>query len=359
MRLLITGGCGFIGSAVSRHAVEQLGWAVINVDCMTYAASEGSTENLLNSGNYIHERVDIVDRTAMDSVFARHRPNAVIHLAAESHVDRSIDGPMAFVRTNVNGTASLLEAAKSFLAVQDQKERLDFRFLHVSTDEVFGSLDHDSARFTESSPYDPSSPYSATKASSDHLVRAYGRTYNLPVLLTNCSNNYGPFHFPEKLIPLTIIKALRGEILPVYGNGMNIRDWLFVEDHAAALCLVLQKGTVGESYNIGGDEERTNLQVVGAICDLLDDKMPLNGRARRDLIRFVEDRPGHDLRYAIDASKIRQKLGWKPCVSFVDGLERTVDWFLANEDWWQDILDRGKYDGGRLGATSAPRVAVV
>lgn len=359
MRLLITGGCGFIGSAVSRYAVEKLGWTVINVDCMTYAASEGSTAILLNSGNYIHERVDIVDRTAVDAVFARHRPNAVVHLAAESHVDRSIDGPMAFVRTNVNGTASLLEAAKSFLAAEDNKKPLDFRFLHVSTDEVFGSLGIDGARFTERSPYDPSSPYSATKASSDHLVRAYGRTYNLPVLLTNCSNNYGPFHFPEKLIPLTIIKALRREILPVYGNGMHIRDWLFVEDHAAALCLVLQKGTVGESYNIGGDEERTNLQVVGAICDLLDYKMPSAGGPRRDLIRFVEDRPGHDLRYAIDASKIRQKLGWKPSTSFAEGLERTVDWFLANSGWWQDILDRGKYDGGRLGAASKQRITVV
>jgi dTDP-glucose 4,6-dehydratase len=352
MRLLITGGCGFIGSAVCRHAVEKLGWTVINVDCMTYAASEGSTAGLVDSSNYIHECVDIVDRTEMDLIFTRYRPTAAIHLAAESHVDRSIDGPMAFVRTNVNGTASLLDAAKSFLAAQSDKEQLKFRFLHVSTDEVFGSLDHDSARFTEKSPYDPSSPYSATKASSDHLVRAYGRTYRLPVLLTNCSNNYGPFHFPEKLIPLTIIKALRGEVLPVYGNGMNVRDWLYVEDHAAALCLVLQKGAVGESYNIGGDEERTNLQVVEAICDLLDVKAPKSGPARRDLIRFVEDRPGHDLRYAIDASKIKQKLGWKPSVSFVDGLERTVDWFLTNEDWWQDILDRGNYDGGRLGATS-------
>lgn len=349
MRLLVTGGCGFIGSAVCRHAIQDLGWSVINIDCMTYAASEGSTAALHTSGKYIHECVDIVDRAGVDAVFARHQPQAVIHLAAESHVDRSIDGPLAFVRTNVNGTASLLEATRSFLAQKDMVDRASFRFLHVSTDEVFGSLKLDGSRFTESSPYDPSSPYSATKAASDHIVRAHGRTYDLPVLLTNCSNNYGPFHFPEKLIPLTIIRALRGERLPVYGTGANIRDWLFVEDHAAALCLILQRGHIGESYNIGGDEEHTNLDVVRTICDILDQKLPRAGLLRRDLIEFVADRPGHDLRYAIDASKVKQELGWKPKMSFAEGLQKTIDWFLDNEGWWQDILSHGSYDGRRLG----------
>lgn len=349
MRLLVTGGCGFIGSAVCRHAIQQLGWSVVNIDCMTYAASEGSTAALHGSGKYIHEHLDIVDSAGIDSVFARHQPQALIHLAAESHVDRSIDGPLAFVRTNVNGTVSLLEATRSFLSKQDKVDRERFRFLHVSTDEVFGSLGMDASRFTESSPYDPSSPYSATKASSDHIVRAYGRTFDLPVLLTNCSNNYGPFHFPEKLIPLTIIKALNGEKLPVYGTGANIRDWLYVEDHATALCLVLEHGRPGESYNIGGDEERTNLNVVQAICDILDQKLPRGDFARQSLIEFVADRPGHDLRYAIDASKVKQELGWEPRVSFIEGLNQTVDWFLANEDWWADILKRDSYNGSRLG----------
>ena len=349
MKLLVTGGCGFIGSAVCRYAIYDLGWSVINVDCMTYAASEGSTAALQSSGKYFHECVDIVDGDAVNAVFSRYEPQAVIHLAAESHVDRSIDGPLAFVRTNVLGTASLLEATRSFLAQKDPVIRDLFRFLHVSTDEVFGSLEMDSSRFSENSPYDPSSPYSATKAASDHIVRAHGRTYDLPVMLTNCSNNYGPFHFPEKLIPLTIIKALRGEKIPVYGTGANVRDWLFVKDHAAALCLVLQRGKIGESYNIGGDEEHSNLDVVRAICDILDKKSPRAGSSRRDLIQFVADRPGHDLRYAIDASKVKQEIGWQPTVSFIDGLGQTIDWFLANEEWWQTILSRGNYDGRRLG----------
>lgn len=356
MKVIVTGGCGFIGSAVCRHAVQNLSWSVINVDCMTYASSEGSTAELHRSGRYLHECVDIVDRDRIDEVFSRFQPQAVIHLAAESHVDRSIDGPLAFIRTNVNGTASLLEATRLFLSSCGPETQDSFRFLHVSTDEVFGSLAMDNSRFTENTPYDPSSPYSATKASSDHLVRAYGRTYNLPVLLTNCSNNYGPFHFPEKLIPLTIIKALKSEKLPVYGTGANVRDWLFVEDHAAALCKVLQKGGLGESYNVGGNEERTNLEVVQQICDILDQKIPKSGFSRRSLIEFVADRPGHDLRYAIDSSKIRQELDWLPQVSFIEGLNRTVDWFLDNQSWWQDILVRDNYNDSRLGMIANPGV---
>jgi dTDP-glucose 4,6-dehydratase len=352
MKLIVTGGSGFIGSAVCRYAVKKLGWTVINIDCMTYAASVGSTEMLISTGRYSHHRTDIADQQALGKILSECRPDAVMHLAAESHVDRSIDGPQKFVETNVGGTLSLLEAVRQYVSKSLASSPEIFRFLHVSTDEVFGSLSASDAPFTETSPYDPSSPYAATKAASDHLVRSYGRTFGLPVLLTNCSNNYGPFHFPEKLIPLTIIKALSGETLPVYGTGENVRDWLFVEDHAAALCLVLQKGRIGQSYNIGGNAERTNLQVVHAICDALDHKAPHSGRSRRDLIQFVADRPGHDLRYAIDATKIHHELGWLPTVSFEEGLTQTVEWFLSNEHWWQDILARGAYDGSRLGKAS-------
>lgn len=352
MRIVVTGGRGFIGSAVCRHAVQTLGWTVINVDSLTYASTHGSTEMLEASGRYIFVKADITDRAAMDAVFEAHTPDAVAHLAAESHVDRSIDGPMAFVTTNVAGTACLLDAARAWQTRLAPEAAARFRFLHVSTDEVFGSLGMDHSRFTETTPYDPSSPYSATKAAADHLVRSYGRTYGLPILLTNCSNNYGPYHFPEKLIPLMIIRAAGRLPLPVYGKGANVRDWLCVEDHARALMTVLESGRVGESYNIGGDAERSNLEVVEAICDLVDARLP-DGPPRRSLITFVTDRPGHDLRYAIDSSKIERELGWKPSISFEQGLEATVDWFLSNRDWWQEILDRGAYDVGRLGGASA------
>ncbi len=348
-KLLITGGCGFIGSALCRHVVEGLGWSVVNVDSLTYASSLGSTASLQATGRYVHEKRDITDAGAMHQVFAAHQPDMVAHLAAESHVDRSIDGPIAFIKTNVMGTAVLLDAARAYHASLCDSRRSSFRFLHVSTDEVYGSLRFDDPAFTEATPYDPSSPYSASKAASDHVARAYGRTYGLPVLVSNCSNNYGPYQFPEKLIPLMIAKALSGERLPVYGRGLNVRDWLYVEDHARALALILQRGGVGQTYNIGGGSERANLDVVYAICDILDNKLGDAVGHRRKQIAFVTDRPGHDLRYAVDSEKIQCELGWRPSVTFEDGLERTIIWYLQNADWWQSILRGAAYDGSRVG----------
>lgn len=349
MRLLVTGGAGFIGSAVVRLAVAR-GHQVVNLDALTYAANLASLASVEGSPRYAFEHADIRDRPALDRIFATHSPEAVLHLAAESHVDRSIDGPAAFISTNVTGTFALLEAA---LAFWQQAGRPDgFRFHHVSTDEVFGSLPPDPAvRFTEKTRYDPRSPYSASKAASDHLVRAWGETYGLPVLLTNCSNNYGPFHFPEKLIPVVILKALAGEEIPVYGDGGNVRDWLHVEDHAEALLEVLARGQPGRSYNIGGNAEASNIDLVRRLCGLMDAARP-EGAPHARLIRFVADRPGHDRRYAIDASRIRRELGWTPKVTLEEGLKRTVAWYLANEGWWRPLLARQGV-GRRLGTGRA------
>lgn len=343
MKLLVTGGAGFIGSAVVRQAVAA-GHSVVNVDCLTYAACLENVASVADNPLYAFEQVDIRDADALAQVFAQHRPDAVMHLAAESHVDRSIDGPGAFIDTNVRGTYVLLEAARAYW--QDQGRPESFRFHHISTDEVFGSLGAE-GQFTEETPYDPRSPYSASKAASDHLVRAWHHTYGLPVVLSNCSNNYGPFHFPEKLIPVVILNALAGRPVPVYGQGLNVRDWLYVEDHAAALLMVLQKGAVGRSYNIGGENEATNIDLVRKICAILDRKRP-DAAPHARLIEFVTDRPGHDLRYAIDATRIRNELGWQPSVTLNEGLERTVDWFLANEGWWRPLQARQGV-GQRLG----------
>ncbi len=348
MRVLVTGGCGFIGSAVVRHLINDTDHEVINVDKMTYAATEGSVGEVADNERYRHLEIDICDAAAVEAAFVDHQPDAVMHLAAESHVDRSIDGPEQFLQTNVVGTMHLLQAARNLMATRADGGA-DPRFLLVSTDEVFGALAHNDEPFTESTPYSPRSPYSASKASADHLARAWAETYGLPVLITNCSNNYGPFHFPEKLIPLVTLKAIAEQPLPVYGTGENVRDWLFVEDHATALTTVLTKGIVGETYLVGGNAERTNLEVVQAICDLVDERLGVpHAGARRRLIEFVADRPGHDLRYAIDSSKLRSKLGWRPTVTFEEGLARTVDWYLANESWWGPIQDC-TYAGGRLG----------
>lgn len=347
--VLVTGGSGFIGSAVVRMLIAETDARVINLDKMTYAATEGATAEAAGDPRYAFEPVDICDAGELARVFAQYRPDVVMHLAAESHVDRSIDGPEDFIQTNVVGTFRLLQAARVFLDTLDTAGRENFRFHHISTDEVFGSLGDD-GMFTEETRYDPRSPYSASKAASDHLVRAWGETYGVPVVLSNCSNNYGPYHFPEKLIPLMIIKGLRGEALPVYGTGQNVRDWLFVEDHARALWTVASQGAVGESYNIGGHNEMTNLAVVEAICDLLDrhaEPLP-NGGSRRELISFVTDRPGHDFRYAIDAGKIARDLDWTPRETFESGIEKTVRWYLEHEDWWGAILN-SRYDLGRVG----------
>ena len=344
MKILVTGGCGFIGSAVVRHLIRHTAHEVVNVDAMTYAATEGSTAEVADDPRYTFVRADIADPVAVDAVFDEHVPNAVMHLAAESHVDRSIDAPGDFLATNVMGTMHLLQASRRMHDADGE-----FRFLHVSTDEVFGSLGLDSEPFDVDTAYSPRSPYSASKASADHLVRAWGDTYGLPTLITNCSNNYGPFHFPEKLIPLMIIKAVHGEGLPVYGNGLNVRDWLYVDDHARALTTVVERGAVGETYLVGGNAERNNLTVVETICDLVDARLGESDQGpRRGLITFVDDRPGHDLRYAIDASKLTDELGWEPSVSFEEGIAATVDWFLANEWWWREINER-IYDGERLG----------
>ncbi|WP_022705562.1 dTDP-glucose 4,6-dehydratase [Pseudorhodobacter ferrugineus] len=346
MKLLVTGGAGFIGSAVVRQAVAA-GHEVVNLDALTYAACLDNVAMVADSPLYAFEQADIRDRAALDRVFAAHRPDAVMHLAAESHVDRSIDGPGAFIETNINGTYNMLEAARAYWVAQGRPDA--FRFHHISTDEVFGSLPDDPAvMFTESSAYDPRSPYSASKAASDHLVRAWHETYGLPVVLTNCSNNYGPYHFPEKLIPVVILNALAGKALPIYGNGANIRDWLYVEDHAAALLLVVQKGAVGRSYNIGGENERSNLELVQALCAILDRVQPKAAGSYADQIAFVADRPGHDARYAIDPARIREELGWRPSVTVEEGLELTVRWYLDNGPWWQALQARAGV-GVRLG----------
>ncbi len=341
--LLVTGGAGFVGSAVVRLAIAR-GYRVINLDALTYAACLDNVASVADHDTYSFEKADICDAGALTRIFETHQPDLVMHLAAESHVDRSIDGPGAFIQTNVVGTYTLLQAA---LAHWEGRGRPDgFRFHHVSTDEVYGSLGPE-GKFTETTAYDPRSPYSSSKAASDHLVRAWGETYGLPVLLTNCSNNYGPFHFPEKLIPVVILNALAGKPIPVYGTGENVRDWLFVEDHADALLTVIDKGEVGRTYNIGGDNEATNIDLVRRICAILDNRRP-EGAPHADLISFVIDRPGHDLRYAIDATRIQSELGWRPAMTLDEGLERTVDWFLANEGWWRALQDRDGV-GERLG----------
>ncbi len=344
MKILVTGGAGFIGSAVVRLAVAR-GHHVVNLDALTYAACLENVASVAASPRYAFEHADIRDRAALARIFATHAPDAVMHLAAESHVDRSIDGPGAFIDTNVTGTFNLLEAARTHWQAQGRPE--GFRFHHISTDEVYGSLGP-VGQFTEDTPYDPRSPYSASKAASDHLVRAWHHTYGLPVVLSNCSNNYGPYHFPEKLIPVVILNALAEKPLPIYGDGANVRDWLYVEDHAEALLLVLQKGTPGRSYNIGGENERSNLELVRTLCTLLDARRPRGQGSYADLITFVPDRPGHDARYAIDPARIRQELGWRPSVTVEQGLARTVDWYLANEAWWRPLLARQGV-GERLG----------
>jgi dTDP-glucose 4,6-dehydratase len=348
MKILVTGGAGFIGSAVVRQAIGA-GHRVVNLDCLTYAACLENVASVAGASGYVFEKADIRDRGALDRIFAAHAPDAVLHLAAESHVDRSIDGPADFIDTNVRGTFTLLEAARAYW--EGRGRPAGFRFHHVSTDEVYGSLGPDDPPFTETTPYDPRSPYSASKAASDHLVRAWGETYGLPVLLTNCSNNYGPFHFPEKLIPVVILRALAGRPIPVYGAGENVRDWLYVEDHADALLLVLQNGRVGRSYNIGGENQARNIDLVRMLCAILDARRP-EGAPHDRLITFVTDRPGHDLRYAIDPARIRAELGWRPSVTLQQGLERTADWYLANEGWWRPLLERPGV-GQRLGLGGA------
>ena len=343
MKILVTGGAGFIGSAVVRLAVSR-GHEVVNLDALTYAANLENVAPVAQSALYAFEQADIRNRAALDRVFAKHQPDAVMHLAAESHVDRSIDGPGAFIETNVTGTYNLLEAARAYWTKQGKPG--GFRFHHISTDEVFGSLG-ETGQFTEATPYDPRSPYSASKAASDHLVRAWHETYGLPVVLTNCSNNYGPFHFPEKLVPVVILNALHGRPIPVYGDGANVRDWLYVEDHADALLLCLEKGTVGRNYNIGGENEARNIDLVRTICAHLDEMRP-EGAPHDRLITFVTDRPGHDRRYAIDPTRIRTELGWRPSVTVEEGLRRTVAWYLDNESWWRPLLDREGV-GRRLG----------
>ncbi|MCM2505773.1 dTDP-glucose 4,6-dehydratase [Aureimonas altamirensis] len=349
MRILVTGGAGFIGSAVCRHLIHDTEHEVVNLDKLTYAATLGSVAELERHPRYRFVRGDICDRPMVEALLAEAKPDAIMHLAAESHVDRSIDGPGDFIQTNIVGTYQLLEAARAYWSGLDDARKQGFRFHHISTDEVYGELPLEGGLFTEDTPYAPSSPYSASKASSDHLVMAWHHTYHMPVVLSNCSNNYGPYHFPEKLIPLVILNGLDGKELPVYGKGENVRDWLFVEDHARALALVATKGEPGRSYNIGGRNERSNLIVVETICDTLDRLRPLaDGGKRRDLIRFVTDRPGHDLRYAIDATRIEQELGWKARENFESGLEKTVRWYLENEAWWRPLREQ-RYSGQRLG----------
>lgn len=345
---LITGGAGFIGSAVVRELIQNSTHRVVNVDKLTYAGNLESLVNVETSERYAFVQADICDASAMQQLFEQHQPDVVMHLAAESHVDRSIDGPAEFIQTNVVGTTVLLEAARSYWNSLEGGRRDAFRFHHISTDEVYGDLEGTDDLFTEETSYAPSSPYSASKASSDHLVRAWQRTYGLPTLVTNCSNNYGPYHFPEKLIPLMILNALAGKPLPVYGDGQQIRDWLYVEDHARALIKVATEGEIGETYNIGGHNEKANLTVVETLCDLLQELVPQE-QSYRELITFVTDRPGHDVRYAIDASKIERELGWTPEETFETGLRKTVQWYLANETWWKRVQD-GSYQGQRLGS---------
>jgi dTDP-glucose 4,6-dehydratase len=347
MRILVTGGAGFIGSAVCRHLVAERGDEVLNFDKLTYAANLASLAEIEAAPNYRFVRGDVADAVAVAEAMAAFQPDAVMHLAAETHVDRSIDSARPFIDTNVLGVFTLLEAARRYLQEAAPAVAQGFRFLNVSTDEVFGALGAD-GQFDEATPYRPSSPYSASKAAGDHLARAWGTTYGLPVLVANCSNNYGPYQFPEKLIPLTLLCALEGRPIPVYGKGENVRDWLYVEDHARALATILTRGAVGETYLIGGGAERTNLDVVGLICDLVDELSPRQGGGqRRELIGFVADRPGHDLRYAVDCGKLQRELGWRPQVTFEEGLRRTVAWYLDREDWWRPL--RGRYAGERLG----------
>ncbi|HHI0055105.1 dTDP-glucose 4,6-dehydratase [Klebsiella quasipneumoniae subsp. similipneumoniae] len=351
MKILVTGGAGFIGSAVVRHIIENTLDEVRVMDCLTYAGNLESLAPVAGSERYSFSQTDITDAAAVAAQFSEFHPDIVMHLAAESHVDRSIDGPAAFIQTNVIGTFTLLEAARHYWSGLGEEQKQAFRFHHISTDEVYGDLHGTDDLFTEETPYAPSSPYSASKAGSDHLVRAWNRTYGLPVVVTNCSNNYGPYHFPEKLIPLTILNALAGKPLPVYGNGEQIRDWLYVEDHARALYKVATEGKSGETYNIGGHNERKNIDVVRTICAILDKvvaQKPGNIAHFADLITFVTDRPGHDLRYAIDATKIQRDLGWVPQETFESGIEKTVHWYLNNQTWWQRVLD-GSYAGERLG----------
>jgi len=353
--ILVTGGAGFIGSAVVRHIIQNTGCFVVNVDKLTYAGNLNSLVDIADSERYSFEQVDICDQEELERIFRIHQPDAVMHLAAESHVDRSIDGPSAFIQTNIVGTYTLLEAARSYWNLLQDERKTSFRFHHISTDEVFGDLHGTDDLFTETTPYAPSSPYSASKAGSDHLVRSWHRTYGLPVIVTNCSNNYGPYHFPEKLIPLIILNALAGKPLPVYGLGNQVRDWLYVEDHARALYKVVTEGIVGETYNIGGHNEKQNIEVVRSICDLLEELAPAKpeGVIRyQELITYVTDRPGHDLRYAIDAGKIASELGWSPQESFESGLRKTVQWYLNNKDWWQAVLN-GSYALERLGQGAA------
>lgn len=353
MKILVTGGAGFIGSAVVRHILNNTGDSVVNVDKLTYAGNLESLAQVADNPRYSFEQVDICNRSELDRVFQQHQPDAVMHLAAESHVDRSIDGPAAFIETNIVGTYQLLESSREYWKQLSEERKASFRFHHISTDEVYGDLEGPEDLFTETTPYAPSSPYSASKASSDHLVRAWRRTYGLPTIVTNCSNNYGPYHFPEKLIPLVILNALEGKPLPVYGKGNQIRDWLFVEDHARALYKVITEGKVGETYNIGGHNEKQNIDVVLKICELLDELRPLSQTnlgisSHKELITFVQDRPGHDIRYAIDASKIKRELGWTPEETFESGIRKTVNWYLENLTWANRVQD-GSYQRERLG----------
>lgn len=349
MRVIVTGGAGFIGSALVRYLVLEKGYDVLTIDALTYAGCEASLRAVDGKPNHRFLKADICDRAAMDAVIGSFRPDRIMHLAAESHVDRSITGAADFIQTNIVGTFTLLEAARGYWNGLDEAEKAAFRFLHVSTDEVYGSLG-DEGLFEESTPYDPSSPYSASKAASDHLAKAWERTYGLPVVVSNCSNNYGPYHFPEKLIPLVILNALEGRALPVYGKGENVRDWLFVEDHARALDIIIERGRVGETYNVGGRNERRNIDVVRRICSVLDTLVP-GDAPREQLIEYVTDRPGHDARYAIDATKLETELGWRAQETFETGIEKTVRWYLENEWWWAPL--RTRYDGERLGLAVA------
>ena len=338
MKILVTGGAGFIGSAVVRYIINNTEHKVVNIDSLTYAGNLESVNSISENTRYSFQRVDISDREELKRVFDKHQPSAIMHLAAESHVDRSIVGPTDFIQTNIVGTYNMLEESRAYWSNADEKKKKKFRFHHISTDEVYGDLGKDDDLFTESTPYSPSSPYSASKAAADHLVRAWHRTYNMPVIISNCSNNYGPYHFPEKLIPLAILNAIKGSTIPIYGSGDQVRDWLYVEDHATALFTVLTKGVVGETYNIGGNNEKTNLEVVHSLCDVLQELKPC-GYKYKNLIKHVIDRPGHDRRYAINASKIERELGWKPMETFETGIRKTVQWYLKNSDWWQKFLD--------------------